>query len=114
MLLSCSHFITAVQRINQHGPPVARRCRGSCRRRVMASVQQERKRKPPEISSLAALDRSLSTAVFRSIGTQIPRPALMLFEHAGNGLFWIPGANGSSQRCVVVTACYSHVLWPSF
>ncbi len=45
---------------------------------------------------LVALDRSLSLAAFRSIGTHIPRPALMLFEHAGNGLFWLPGTPDTS------------------
>jgi hypothetical protein len=98
VLLSCSCFKTPirsfrpVQRLQLHRAPGAWHFRDSRRRRVMAAVQQESKQKPPGISSLAALDRSLSTAVFRSIGTQIPRPALMLFEHAGNGLFWIPGA----------------------
>ncbi len=97
MLLSCSclntpiRFFRPVQRLQLHRARGAWLFRDSCRRRVMAAVQQEREQKPPGMSSLAALDRSLSTAVFRSIGMQIPRPALMLFEHAGNGLFWIPG-----------------------
>ena len=97
MLLSCScvnppiRSTRPVRRLQRHRPPVAQRCRDSCRRRVMAAVQQESKQQPPRMFSLAALDRSLSTAVFRNIGAQIPRPALMLFEHAGNGLFWIPG-----------------------
>ena len=111
LLYSCLNptirFTRSVQRLQRHRPLVARRCRGSCQRRIMASVQQERKQKPPSMSSLEALDRSLSTAVFRNVGALIPRPALMLFEHAGNGLFWIPGAANSPRGCMVVSECGS-------
>jgi hypothetical protein len=92
---SCSHLsasvrsIRLVQRLQLHIKPAVLRSRGSHPRRVMVAARQEAKSRSAETSSLAALDRSLSTAVFRNIGAQIPRPALMLFEHAGNGLFCI-------------------------
>lgn len=68
------------------------RTRSPSQRRVMAAAQRQQvASKPADVSSLSSLDRRLSLAVFRGVGAQIPRPALMLFEHAGNGLFWLPG-----------------------
>ena len=55
------------------------------------ATRQDVEEKTVKQRSLAALDRSLSAAAFNSVGARIPRPALMLFEHAGNGLFWLPG-----------------------
>ncbi len=54
----------------------------------------------PAMGRLAELDRTVSLAVFRSIGVLLPRPLLMLFEHAGNGLFWLPGVHPHTTRCL--------------
>lgn len=54
----------------------------------------------PAMERLAELDRTASLAVFRSIGVLLPRPLLMLFEHAGNGLFWLPGVHPHTTRCL--------------
>ena len=78
----------------------------------MAVAQQDTKQTHgAQVSSLASLDRSLSTALFRSVGVQIPRPALMLFEHAGNGLFWIPGEPECLQSAHLFSRCHGTVVW---
>lgn len=38
------------------------------------------------------LDREWSHSAFVYLGSQVPRSLLMIFEHAGNGLFWLPGS----------------------
>ena len=42
-------------------------------------------------SMLERWDRSVSLAAYNKLGTRLPRSFLLLFEHGGNGLFWIPG-----------------------
>jgi len=44
------------------------------------------------LDRLGELDRAVSLAAYRSVGCKLPRPLLMLYEHAGNGLFWLPAA----------------------
>lgn len=41
---------------------------------------------------MRSLDREASHVAFHSVGQRLPRLFLMQFEHAGNGLFWLPGA----------------------
>ncbi|KAK9828963.1 hypothetical protein WJX72_003069 [[Myrmecia] bisecta] len=38
------------------------------------------------------MDKSLSIRLYQDIGRHIPRRYMLLLEHAGNGLFWIPVA----------------------
>lgn len=48
------------------------------------------------LDRLGELDRAVSLAAYRSVGCKLPRPLLMLYEHAGNGLFWLPGMLGKT------------------
>lgn len=46
----------------------------------------------PMLQRMLSLDRQLSHTTYHSVGSRIPRLLLMLFEHAGNGLIWLPGS----------------------
>ena len=59
----------------------------------VASMQSGTVQAPAEQrqSLLERWDRSLSLAAYNKLGTRLPRSFYLLFEHGGNGLFWIPG-----------------------
>lgn len=42
------------------------------------------------LSQIAAIDQAISQKVYQSGSKAVPRAVLMLLEHSGNGLIWIP------------------------
>ena len=86
----CADWRASKLRLSTASPQRARLRSSACIQPGMAQAQAQA---PPQQSSLLEQwDRSLSLAAYNKLGTRLPRSFLLLFEHGGNGLFWIPGA----------------------